>query len=99
MADPPSLQIAWALLRNVRTLFGRTSSVGQKGATRPGAVNEEIAAQAAQRDIEVTSNMAVSAAEVPTLHPLPQRWTIKEQQQPTRVAGCVQHRERPFYIF
>ena len=70
MADPPSLQIAWALLRNVRTLFGRTSSVGQKGAPRPGAVNEEIAAQAVQRDIEVTSNMAVSAAEVPTLHQL-----------------------------
>lgn len=70
VADPPSLQIAWALLRNVRTLFGRTSSVGQKGAPRPGAVNEEIAAQAVQRDIEVTSNMAVSAAEVPTLHQL-----------------------------
>ncbi len=64
MADPSSLQIAWALLRNVRTLFGRTSNVGQKGAPRPGAVNEEIAAQAADRDIEVTSNMAVSAAEV-----------------------------------
>ncbi|CAL8464049.1 g3584 [Coccomyxa elongata] len=64
VADPASLQIAWALLRNVRTLFGRASSVGQKGAPRPGAVNEEIAAQAAERDIEVTSNMAVSAAEL-----------------------------------
>lgn len=48
----------------MRTLFGRASSVGQKGAPRPGAVNEEIAAQAAERDIEVTSNVAVSAAEV-----------------------------------
>lgn len=67
MVDPPSLQIAFALLRNVRTLFGRTSNVGQKGAPRPGTVNEEISAQAAERDIEVTSNVATSAAEVPGL--------------------------------
>ncbi|EIE24972.1 hypothetical protein COCSUDRAFT_83665 [Coccomyxa subellipsoidea C-169] len=78
VADPSSLQIAWALLRNVRTLFGRTSNVGQKGAPRPGAVNEEIAAQAADRDIEVTSNMAVSAAEL-----------LKRLDSGTAVNGCM----------
>ena len=64
--DPP-LCIVWALLRNSRTLFGCASQVGQKGAQRPGVGNEDVPSHAAERDIEHTSNLAVSASEVPLL--------------------------------
>lgn len=71
-ADDPPLHIAWALLRNVRTLFGRASKVGGPAAGGMGgtsgrpsaAVSEEVAVQVAERDIEVTSGLAASTAEV-----------------------------------
>ncbi len=68
--DAPPLSIAWALLRNVRTLFGRASATGgpaRAGSGRPGAggaSGEEAAAQAAEHDVEVTSAVAASATEV-----------------------------------
>ena len=62
-SEEAPLHISWALLRNVRTLYGCASQVGQKGAQRGGS-GEDVAQQAAERDIEVTSALAGSAVEV-----------------------------------
>ena len=58
------LHIAWALLRNARTLYGCASQVGQRGAQRGASGEADAAGQAAERDIEVTSTLAGSATEV-----------------------------------
>ena len=57
------LHISWALLRNARTLYGCASQVGQSG-DQKGSSGEDAAGMAAERDIEVTSALAGSAAEV-----------------------------------
>lgn len=52
----------------MRTLFGRASTLGAPaavGGTAGAAVSAEVAAQVAERDIEVTSGLAASTAEVP----------------------------------
>ncbi len=51
-------------MRNLRTLFGRASTVGMEGQTRAAATSPVMLALAAEHDIEVTSNLAISAAEV-----------------------------------
>ena len=63
-AERAPLHIAWALLRNARTLYGCASQVGQRGAQRGGSSEADAAGHAAERDIEVTSALAGSATEV-----------------------------------
>ena len=75
-SEEAPLHISWALLRNVRTLYGCASQVGQKGAQRGGS-GEDVALQAAQRDIEVTSALARSATEVRLA-----RWVMRECDAP-----------------
>ena len=78
------LHICWALLRNVRTLYGCASQVGQKGEQRGGS-SENIALQAAERDIEVTSTLAGSAAEVCTA-------SQAETHLPLILCWCLLHK-------